>query len=121
MSVGDSQGVRAEAGIALPGAAGGALQRAVTHRGGMTGEHLAHIAGLDLLLHVQQGGADSRLQADRSLHPLGPGQRRQLFGFGGGAAQRPLGVDMFAGFDGGPGRLIVQWHSHHHGHRIDLR
>ena len=27
----------AEVGLALPGAAGGALQRAVTHRGGMTG------------------------------------------------------------------------------------
>jgi hypothetical protein len=87
----------------------------------MTGQHLAHIAGLNLLLHVQQCGADPRLQADCGLYPPGPGQRRQLFGFGGGAAQRPLGVDMLADFDGGPGRRIVRWHPHHHGHRVDLR
>ena len=107
--------------VALPGAAGGALQRAVTHAVDVTGQHLAHIAGLDQLLHVQQRRADPRLQADRGLHALGLGQRRQLFGFGGGAAQRPLGVDMLAGFDGGLGRLIVRWHPHHHGHRVDLR
>ena len=106
--VGDGQGVRAEAGIALPGAAGGALQRAIPHRGSMTGQHLTHIAGLDLLLHVQQGGANPRLQADRGLHTLGPGKRGQRFGFGGGPAQRPLGVDRLAGFDGGPGRLICK-------------
>ena len=33
VSGGDGEGVRPEAGIALPGAARGALQRAVTHRG----------------------------------------------------------------------------------------
>ena len=51
---------------------------------------------------------------------MGPGQRCQLFGFGGGPAQRPLGEDVLAGFDGGLRRLIVRWHPHHHGHRVDL-
>jgi hypothetical protein len=60
------------------------------------------------------------LESDHGRHPLNPGQRRQLFGFGGGSAQRPLGIDRFAGFESGPGRLIVRWDPYHHGHGIDL-
>ena len=68
--VGDGQGVRAEASIALPGAAGGARQRAVTHCGGMTGQHLAHIAGLDLLLHVQERGLTRACRPTAVCTPL---------------------------------------------------
>ena len=68
-----------------------------------------------------QRRADPRLQSDRRLHALGAGQRRQLFGFGGGPAERPLGVDVLAGFHRGLGRLVVRRHLHHHGDRVDLR
>ena len=118
--VGDGQRVRTEARVALPGAAGWALQRAVTHAVGMARQHLAHETRFDLLLHVEQGGAHPRLQAARRLHVSGAGQRGQLFRFGGGAAERPFGVDVLAGFDRRPGRLVVRRHAHHHGHRVDL-
>ena len=40
------------------------------------------------------------------------------------AVFRPKGhsvKDVLAGFDGGLRWLIVRWHSHNHGHRVDLR
>ena len=86
----------------------------------MAGQHLAHIPGRDLLLQVHERGADPRLQADHRLHSLGAGQGRQLLGFGGGPAQRPLSIDVLAGFQGCPGRLIVGRNPHHYGHRVDL-
>jgi hypothetical protein len=67
VTVGDGEGVRAEAGIALPGAAGGALQTAVTNTADVAEQHLAHIPGRDLLLHVHERRADARLQSDRRL------------------------------------------------------
>ncbi len=73
MPVGDGQGVRTEAHVPLPGAAGGALQRAVPPTVGMTGQHLAHEARFDLL---PEAGAPGQPCGATLPHPAPPVQHQ---------------------------------------------
>ena len=87
----------------------------------MTGHYFTDVAVCDEVPQVQHGRVGAGLQAH---HVADAGRLRQLshlLRLRGGASQRPLGVDVLAGVDGGDGGIVVVGHSQADGHGVDVR
>ena len=76
--------------------------------------------GGDQVPHVADGRRHPALQPDRVAHALGRRGVPHRQGFGRGASERPLGIDVLAGVDGGHDGVEVAGHADAHRDHVHI-